>query len=116
METNVETFFNMNIGIITENGWKNIFTAKGPKITNKFLVFKKKPKNFDNFLLLAESKDNFFYLRYSLEEILPFLSEEDCAVKLPLDQIFKKYGKTNVTEITEANVDILENDLKRGFN
>ena len=114
METDVETYFNMNIGIITENCWKDSFVKKGPKNTHKFLVFKEKPKSFDNLLLLAESKENYFYLRVPLEEILPFLSEEDCAVKLPLDKIFKKYGKTDVKEITESTVDSLEKDLKRG--
>ena len=65
-------------------------------------------------MLLTQSETDLFYLRYEFEEILPFFNEDDCVINLPLTQIFERFGKTNVTQITEETCDELEEDLKVG--
>ena len=108
-----EKKFQTNIGIISHDSFFNIFERK-KKGAHKYLSFERKPESFENLMLLAKSETDLFYLRYEFEEILPFLNENDCVINLPLTQIFERFGRTNVTQITEETCDELEEDLKVG--
>ena len=110
-----EEKFNVNIAIITEKCWHKVLGSKSSRNDQKYLVFKRKPKSFENLLLFAESENEIFYLRYTLDEILPYLSEEDCVVNIPLSEIFQRFGTTTVNQITKAEIDTLEKDLQFGL-
>ena len=56
-----------------------------------------------------------FYLRYKLDEIIPFLSESDCVLKMPLSDIFLNFGSVFPDKITEEAIENLETKLKEQF-
>ena len=80
--------------------------------TQKRLKFSRKPTNWNNFVLFSEENQNLFYLRYRLDEIIPFLSESDCVLQMPQSDIFARFGMRFEDTITEESIEIIEAQLK----
>lgn len=50
-----------------------------------------------------------------MDEIIPFLSESDCVLKMPLSKIFLRFGSSFSEKITEEAIENLETNLKEKF-
>ena len=67
-------------------------------------------------VFFSEVGQKFFYLRDKVDEIIPFLSEFDCVLEMPLADIFERFGKRFDDILTEESVERIENELKESFN
>lgn len=63
-------------------------------------------------VLLSEESKNLYYMRYQLDEIIPFLSEADCVLQMPQSDIFARFGMRFEDTITEESIETIEAQCK----
>ena len=105
-----EAYFGVNIAIIENENSRKVLEKKS--FTQKKLKFSRKPKKWNNLVLFSEESQNLYYMRYQLDEIIPFLSESDCVLQMPQSDIFARFGMRFEDTITEESIEIIEEQLK----
>ena len=108
-----ENFFKINIALLNNETSRKVLEKK--KCSQKKVQFSRKPEEWTNLLLFVEEGQNLFYLRYKIDEIIPFLSESDCVLKMPLANIFLNFGSVFPDKITEEAIENLETKLQEKF-
>ena len=108
-----EKFFNINIAILSNSNSRKILEKKN--FNQKRIQFSRKPDFWKNLVLFSEEDQNLFYLRYKLDEIIPFLSEADCVLRMYQSDIFSIFGKNFTDLLTEESIETLEAQLQEKY-
>ena len=108
-----EKFFNINIAILSNSNSRKILEKKN--FNQKRIQFSRKPDFWKNLVLFSEEDQNLFYLRYKLHEIIPFLSEADCVLRMYQSDIFSIFGKNFTDLLTEESIETLEAQLQEKY-
>lgn len=82
------------------------------KTTQKNLQFSRKPKTWKNLVFFSEIGQKIFYLRDKFDEIIPFLSEFDCVLEMPLADTFNRFGIRFDGILTEEAIENIDNCSK----
>ena len=105
----LESHFSVNIAIIDLCTYDiaKILCGKGPN-GQKSLRFKRKPESWDNVKFFSYKDDDFYYLRYKLEEMKHCFSQNDCVLPMRIETIMINMGYDKIVELTEENIDQIE--------
>ena len=109
----LEKFFDISLCIVRLSADNRSLTTL--KISQRgYMHISRKPKTWDNLVIIAERGDDLYYVRKPLSELLSKFSPGDAVLPMSPRTLFGIYG-CDISEITEESLARLEIDMGKKF-